>query len=198
MIKKVDFTQGENVYMNKKKMAIVCDGKEIAYGTNLLHLHKYIDDKKSFASANAEYDVDIYSSAVFYRADISADSVKVFIGDIKKAGTSMKKIYCQWGITVWNSETELIVKADSKDLSGNSYIQFLEYANERRREYLEMEDEYVHKTEETDNKWIAREFKMIPDGGLFGQAGSMKSKLRQQYDCAAFVLYLDYLRKEQQ
>lgn len=182
--------------MNKRSMAVVCNGKEIAYGMNLLHLYKYIDEKSSFVNENAHFDVDMYSSEVFFRSNVPKDTVTVFIGDSKKADAPSEVLYRQWGITVWSSHAEFIVKADAKGVSGSAYIRFLEYANRKRREYLESEKAYVRKIEETDRKWIAGEFHGVPDGGLFGQAGSMKAKLRQQYDCAAFVLYLDYLRGE--
>lgn len=183
--------------MNQNKIAIVCDGKEISYGMNLLHLFRYKSEKESFLSDhNAGMDIEIFSLAAYRHANISKKTVKVFIGEVQGVTPSMNPLFCQYGMTVWGTDSEIVLKADAKVLTGEQYEKFIAFANKKRMEYFELEKEYVRKAEARDGKWIAKEFEQAVYSGLPGRKNSLKAKMKQQYDCMAFVLYLDYLHKE--
>ena len=115
--------------MSKRKAIIVCDGKKIDCGINLLHLHRFSDENVSFMNENAEFDVEIYSSAAFRHVCLPKDTVEIFAGDVKKPDSSFETLYSRWNISIWRSAAELIVKADPGGLFGDEYAQFLEYAN---------------------------------------------------------------------
>lgn len=183
--------------MDSKKIAIVCDGKEISYGFNLLHLFQYKNKKEIFTSNMiADVSVDIYSAAMFRHTNISQKTIKIFVGDVQKVDLSYKKVFCQYGMTILKSELEFVLKAYEKELAGDSYDKFILYANKKRNEYIDFEKQYAEHVESLDPNWIAEEFNPVLSKGSFNQKSLSKSKIQQQYDCLAFVLYLDIIRNK--
>ena len=184
--------------MSSKMMAIVCNGREISYGFNLLHLFKYKSEKQSFTSNTfVDFDVEILSEAAFKHADISNKAIKVFVGNVQAVDSSYDKLFCQYGMAILKSELGLILKIDDKELAGHAYDDFITYANEKRKEFLELEKEYVERVYQIDNNWIVGEFKPVSPIGLVGFKKISNVKIQQQFDCLAFVLYLDILSKEE-
>jgi len=183
--------------MDSKKMAIVCEGKEISYGLNLLHLLQYKNDMEIFSSeVGSVISAEIYSSAAFRHASISKKALKIFVGDNQNADSSYSKVFNQYGMNIFMSEAGFILKADDKKLSGAEYDNFILYANKRRKEYFDLEKKYLDRVEIFDSKWVAKDFDKTSSEGLFGIKNASKSIAQQQYDCLAFVLYLDYLAKK--
>ena len=73
----------------------------------------------------------------------------------------------------------------------NYYSDFVAYANEKRREYIELEKDYFVKVIALDKNWIAGEFVQSNSGGLFRKDNT---KVQQLYDCMAFVIYVDLFK----
>lgn len=184
--------------MGSKKMAIVCEGKEISYGLNLLHLLQYKSDKEIFLSeVGSVISAEIYSVAAFKHANISKKTLKVFVGNIQSVASSYSKVFSQYGMNIFISEAGFILRVDNKKLSEAEYDNFILYANKRRKEYFDLEKKYMDRVEIMDSKWVAKVFDKTYSEGLFGIKNASKSITRQQYDCLAFVLYLDHLAKKE-
>lgn len=180
--------------MGFKKIAVVCEGKEIDYGLNFLHLFQYKSDGEEFHSVQSQgLSIEIYSSAVFGHTDIADQTIKIFVGNARKTDSSYTKLFDRFGMTIYQRKSDYILQADDKQLTGPVYEEFLLYANEKRNEYLHQEKEYAERAEALNANWIAKEFKQEASGGLFR---GKKRKLLQQYECLAFVLYLDYIKSE--
>ena len=183
--------------MKNTSIAIVCDGREISYGMNLLHLTKYRDEETAFFSEKCSgIDTEIYSAEVYRRTQITSKTISVFIGEMQSVNASMNKIFDKYGMTIWMDDANAIIRAETDSLNGERYSEFIKFANRKRNEYIETEKDYVRKTAEKNNKWIASEFKEITSNGLFGHRKNIRNKMQQQYDCMAFVFYLEFLCKE--
>lgn len=173
--------------MDSSKIAIICDGKEVTYGTNLSHLFQYRSKKEKFMSSKCdEVSVEMYSTAVFRRASKSKKTMKFFVGAAQIVDSSYKKIFDKFGMAIYQTEKNYVLRADVKQLK--DYNDFIVYANEKRNEYFELEKDYSKYVCALDANWIVSEFEQSPSGGLFGKKNM---KIRQLYDCLAFVLYLD-------
>ena len=176
----------------KKSIAIVCDGTEIAFGMNLLHLIKYEEEDKSakckkYKDCNAE----IYTIKVFERSKKISDVLKIYIGKAGKIEGS--PIVTKYGISIWKSDESIFCVADASKISKKDYADFLKYANGLRDKYIEAEKEYFHSVNDLNSKWIVQEYKAVSYDGLFGRNSKQKAKLQQLYDCAALMLYTDIL-----
>lgn len=184
--------------MSSKMIAIVCDGKEISYASNLLHLFQYKGETETFTSDMiADVSVEMYSVVTYMHTNISKKVIKIYVGDVQKVDLSYNKVFCQYGMTIMKSRAEFILKVDNKELEGHAYDEFISYANKKRKEYIDLEKDYMERINPINPNWIAKEFKPVFVGGLFGQKDKCKKKVHQQYDCAAFVLYLDIIRNEE-
>ena len=177
--------------MSVQKIAIVCDGKQINYGLNLFHLMRYMNEKENFCSRKVDnLSIEVYSKEVFKRNPSSKRAIKIFVGDVWNVDLSFKCVFEKFGMLIYKSELEYIIKVDTNQLNGKEDEDFLAYANSRREEYLGLEKSYVEQVKEFDDNWITSEFAQSAFTGF----GSKKNKKVQQlYDCMAFVWYLDFL-----
>lgn len=178
--------------MDSKKIAIVCDGKEISYGFNLLHLFQYKNEKENFTSNLIDdLSIELYSEAAFRHTNISKKTTKVYIGSVKNMDASYLRIFSKYGMAIYQSEMNYILKVNDKQLTGKEYSKFIAYANLNRKEYCALEQGYINRVETLDLNWIAKEFEEVSSGLL----GKRNAKVQQQYDCLAFVMYLYVLKK---
>lgn len=179
------------VKMGVQKIAIVCDGKQINYGLNLFHLMRYKNEKENFYSRKADnLSIEMYSKEIFKRNPSIKRAIKVFVGDVWNEDLSFKRVFEKFGMLIYKSELEYILKVDTNQLNGKEYEEFLTYANLRREEYLSLEKNYVERVEELEDNWITSEF---TQSFLTGFGGKKNKKVQQLYDCIAFVWYLDFL-----
>lgn len=184
--------------MSEKQLCIISNGKEISYGLNLYHLFQYKDEKEFLRSSKyASVKVDMYSTAAFKHANISKKDWKIFISDASSQLTSTSKeiIFEKYGMIISQSKESLFLEVKSKELTGNEYTEFLAYANRCRKEYIEIENDYVEKVKKNAAHWISDTFSPIEKKGLFCAKNTEAGKRQQQYDCLAFVIYLDYMEK---
>lgn len=176
--------------MNSNKIAIICDGKEISYGLNLFHLFKYKNEEECFISSRFdELSIEMYSAIAFYHANISKNTIRIYVGMEKNIDSSYKKVFDQFGMEIYQNENSYVLKADDKQL--NYYSDFILYANEKRREYIELEKDYFDKVVALDKKWVVDEFVQVNFGGLL-RKGNIK--VQQLYDCLALVVYINFLK----
>ena len=69
MILRIFLSGGKEAEYGSNKIAIVCDGKEISYALNLLHLFQYKNEIEEFNSDNyKEASIEMYSAAAFGHA----------------------------------------------------------------------------------------------------------------------------------
>ena len=184
--------------MSDKHLCIISNGKEISYGLNLYHLFQYKDEKESFRSNKyASIKVDMYSTAAFKHANVSKKDWKIYISDASSQLTSTSKeiIFEKYGMIIFQSNESLFLEVRPKELTGNGYAEFLAYANRCRKEYIEIENDYVEKVKVKAAHWIAETFNPIEKKGLFVAKNTDRGKQQQQFDCLAFVIYLDYIEK---
>lgn len=180
--------------MSSNKIIIACDGKEISYGFSFLHLFQYKSETEKFNSEMIDdLSIEIYSVAAFRHANISKKTIKVFVGEVQNVDSSYTEIFNKYGMTIYQSEFSFVLKADDKRLTGHMYEEFIKYANAKRKEYYALEKQYIDRVEELDPYWIAKEFKQLPSEGLFGRKST---KVQQQYDCLAFVMYMIFQKGE--
>lgn len=179
--------------MEFDRIAIICSGKELSWGMGLLHLFRFQTETERFINEKAGIGAEIYSAGAFRAEHIPRCTMKIFVGVAADSSPARREVFRRWGMTIESAEGEMAVKADVNGLNGAEYDRFLAYANKRRSEYLAAAEGYVRRVTEKDENWIAGTFERMGGGGLFGQSGSAKRKLRQQYDCLAFVLYLEHL-----
>lgn len=178
--------------MEEKKIAIVCDGKEISYGMNIFHLMRYEENGVSFKSEkSSNIDSDMYSLAAYRHTKISKKAYRIFVGKTRDIDPSMEKILDNYGMSIWTDASKAILLADSGCLKGDVYTDFLDFAGNVRNEYISIEGEYVKRLDGINDKWINKSFERMESGSLFKQNNS-KQKLQQQYDCLAFVFYMEY------
>lgn len=175
--------------MDPIKIAIVCDGKEISYALNLLHLFQYKNEVEEFNSDNyKEASIEMYSAAAFGHASIAKKTIKLFVGITQNVDASYRKVFDKFGMTVYQSERNFVLNVDDKKM--RDYHAFIIYANTKREEYLELERDYINKVSRLDRDWIAKEFILSSSGGIFGKKNP---RFQQLYDCLAFVVYLEIL-----
>lgn len=176
--------------MGSIKIAIVCDSKEISYGLNLFHLFYYKNEKEKFVSGKYdEVSIEMYSTAVFRHTNISKKTIKLFVGVAQNVDTSYKKIFDKFGMTIYQTENNYILKADDKQLK--EYNDFIAYANAKKNKYFELEKDYSMRVSEMDPNWIVSEFIQSTSKGVFR---IKNTRVQQQYDCLAFVVYLEILK----
>ena len=176
--------------MSLKKFAVICDGKEISYGLNLFHLFQYKNEEEKFHSRTFdELSIEMYSSMAFRHANISKRTIKIYIGTSQNIEASYEKVFDKFGMEIYKNENIYVLKASEKQL--NCYSDFVAYANEKRREYIELEKDYFVKVIALDKNWIAGEFVQSNSGGLFRKDNT---KVQQLYDCMAFVIYVDLFK----
>ena len=173
---------------NEKNIAIICDGTEIAYGMNLLHLIKYVEeDNFVMCKKYKDFNAEIYTVKYFEREKKLLDTYNIYIG---KAGRLVgKSIFERFGISIWVNEKNLVCKSDIGTLGDKEYEGFLNYANGLRKEYLNKEKEYVKAVSDCNPNWIVHEFKPVNSSGMFSRNSKQKERLQQLYECAALVLF---------
>ena len=121
--------------MTSSEIAVVCTGREIAYGLNLFHLLQYNDEKEQFTSSKCDnLSVEMYSIAVFRHTGISQKAIRIYVGAAQSVDSSYKKVFDKFGMVIYQSENAYILKADAKQ--SDSYNEFITYANEKRKEYI--------------------------------------------------------------
>lgn len=185
----------EGACMSSKKITIVCDGKEISYGLNFLHLFQYKSEKEKFNSNLLnDLSIEIHSVETFRHTNTSKKTIKIFVGNAKNVDVSYSNIFNKFGMTIYQAESNFILKADAKQLVSREYEDFIIYANAKRKKYYVLEKQYIARVEALDLDWIAKEFKKSHSGGLFDKRSA---KVQQQYDCLAFVLYLEFLENKE-
>lgn len=174
--------------MSSYKIAVICDGKEISYGLNFSHLFQYKNEEEKFISSKYdELSIEMYSVVVFRHTNISKETIRIYIGKAQSVDSFYKKVFDKFGMEIYQNENVYILKANEKKL--NSYSDFILYANEKRREYIELEKEYFMKVDTLDVNWIVSEFVQNNSGGWFRMSNT---KIQQLYDCLSFVAYLDF------
>jgi len=184
--------------MYKNRFAIVCEGKEIAYGINLLHLFQFINDVEVFSSdVGSGCIVEIYSVAALKHANISKNAIKIYVGEIQKPDLSYRKVFSKYGMNIFISVDGFLLKEDDIKLSGGDYDSFILYANKRSQEYVDLEKNYIDRIGNVDHSWVTKDFQKVSRKGLLDIKSTSKAITLQQYDCLAFVLYLDYLAKDE-
>lgn len=175
--------------MTSSEIAVVCTGREIAYGLNLFHLLQYNDEKEQFTSSKCDnLSVEMYSIAVFRHTGISQKAIRIYVGAAQSVDSSYKKVFDKFGMVIYQSENAYILKADAKQ--SDSYNEFISYANEKRKEYIELEKDYFIKVCTLDTNWIAGRFISASSGKLFKK---IRPSVQQLYDCLSFVVYLNFL-----
>lgn len=176
---------------SKMKIAIICDGKEISFGLNLLHLFLYKDDKVEFSCENkGEIEIELFSLSSFRHTKVSPETIKVFTNNTQSANASYSKVFDEYGMKIYKSDKTFIIRADDSRLSGVVYDEFVNFANKKAKEYLELEQSYINRVLSHNNSWITKSFDRVPSGGLFIKK---KQRIQQQYDCLAYILYLNHL-----
>ena len=176
-------------------IAIVCNGKEVSYGFSLLHLLKYrSEDGKTVFFSKKGVNVELFSAGFFKHANVSKKTIKIFIGDAQEINGECQRLYRRFGMEIWKLKNDFILKTNVRELKEENYNEFIVYANNKRKEYLELEKEYVTFVNEIDDKWITGEFKIAFFKGIFSQMRKIEIKHQQQYDCLALVFVLDFLK----
>lgn len=176
--------------MLKKKVAIVCNGKELSYGSSLSHLFKYIGEAEELlSSASKMVDVELYSEKAFIRSPLPKSTIIIRCGEIFESGSSGKIIFKEYGMTVNRIGQSLFINANPKELFQNDYESFLVYANTKRNEYIKCEKDYFNNVLDKEKNWIPLEFIKLKNKGLWGNEKLLRKKKQQQFDCLAFVLY---------
>lgn len=176
--------------MSPNKIAVICDGKEISYGLNLFHLFKYKSAEECFISSKFdELSIEMYSAIAFRHANISKKTIRIYVGKVQNIDSSYKKVFNQFGMEIYQNENSYVLKSDDKRL--NCYSNFISYANEKRREYIELEKDYFDRVVSLDKNWIVGEFVQANSGRVFRKENT---KVQQLYDCLAFVVYINFLK----
>lgn len=179
--------------MKPDKIAIICNGKEIAYGFSLLHLLNYKTEEHHFACDSFnDCSVDIYSLETYRRSNISKKTKSIFYGNTQEVDESYSKVFDKFGIQIYKSGLVYVVKAEYDNRKEPIYDNFFLFAIEQYKKYYSIEKEYVDKTKTFDTNWIKKEFHKDDSVGFFGKK---KIRLQQLYDCAAYVIF-ELLRKE--
>lgn len=177
--------------MALNEISIICSGKEILYGFTLLHLFKYQEEHENVISSTAKnLSVEIYSKEEFRHSIVSKDTLKIFVGSVIRIDSSYKEVFNKFGMKIYQSELTYVLRVDNKKTSNLMYDEFIKYANMKRKEYLELEKTYINHVKASNPQWIPGEFKKLPNN-FFKKKENTKN--RQQYDCLAFVLYLNFL-----
>ena len=180
--------------MKNKRFAIVSDGKEIAYAMLLSHLMKF-EEPEIIIMSNKMQDcaVEMYTPAVFMHTCIPKQTITILIGEVKNMEKPQDVRFNQFGISILQTGITTQILADPKKLSKEDYRQFIQYANDRRQEYMKLEKNYYEKVLSSDAHWISDEFSPVQSRGLFSAKNEIKAQKQQMYDCAAYVFYLDCL-----
>lgn len=175
-------------------IAIVCSGKEISFGFNLLHLMSYQDENSNFMSDTYSMAYPkLYSLSAFQHTKLPANIYCVYVGGAKQAPSDVKPVFHQFGMNVWKDDSSIIMCADPVSISGDDeYDSFLTYANLKRQEYQNIEARYYKKVTDAAPNWIVGEFNRLPPTGLWRKSTGIR-RLQQQYDCLSFVVYSDFL-----
>lgn len=178
--------------MESRKIAVVCDGKEISYGLNLFHLFQYKSEKEKFISNLIDdISIEMYSVAAFSHVNACRNTIRIYVGKAQDIDSSYAGIFGKFGMFIYKSEMNYVLKADDKQLA--DYEEFIYYANERRKEYFYLEKKYIDRVNALNPKWITGIFKK---SHTKGRDYNKSVTAQQQYDCLAYVMYLDVLKTE--
>lgn len=173
------------------KLAIVCDGKEISYGLGLLHLFQFKNDDEKFMSKRGEdLSAEIYTTGTFKSAGISKKSICIFVNSDSLLSSGKSIIFDEDGIRIYKDENKYAILANPESLEKADYNEFVARANKKKNEYCKLEKEYVNRVNSIGVNWLPGDFLMLSPKGLFGRNKILKDMQQQQYDYAAYVLYL--------
>ena len=173
------------------KLAIVCDGKEISYGLGLLHLFQFKNDDEKFMSKRGEeLSAEIYTTGTFKSAGISKKSICIFVNNDSLLSSEKSIIFDEDGIMIYKDENRYTIFSNPGSLEKADYGGFVARANKKRNEYCELEKEYVNRVNAIGVNWLPGDFSVLSSKGFFGENILLKNMQQQQYDYAAYVLYL--------
>ena len=174
------------------KVAIICTGTEISYGMNLIHLIKYEDQDVCIKCHNYDgVDFEIYSIRVFEKKKISTNTLKIFIGTAAKQTGNL--IFDKYGMYIRKDDDVITCSVDINKL--DKYSEFIEYANDQRDKYLNSEKDYIQSVCSLNSDYIVQKFATINGQGLFMNNRIQKLKIQQLYDCMAFILFNEIIKK---
>lgn len=176
-----------------KNISIICNGKEISYGMTLVHLFQYHNKEVCFKSKRCkDINVEIYSIAAF-KDSRNKTSIRVFINNDSPLSSSKQVVFEKYGIIILKAGNDYAIITDPLVLNKNTYKSFLTMANDRRNAYVKYESEYIEKVNGLEENWLPYPFVETGCYGFFGKRKELKVKTQQQFDCAAYVMYIDFL-----
>ncbi len=184
-------TNGEN-NIKKKKLTVICDGREISYGMALIHMFKYENDDGCINSSfGKNYDAKMYSFVAYKHATIGKNVIKIFVGKTYPIDSSVKLLFAKYGMSIYKKGADYIFTVAEISLKNGTYEEFIKYANKKRTAFLLYEKEYADKVSVLNSKWLPGPFALVQSMELFGKAN--RQKIQQLYDCMAYVFYLDFI-----
>lgn len=176
-------------------IAIICKGKNISYGFNMLHILTYKrDDLVIKCKKYNDCDANMYSHSVYLNEPIEEPVFKIFIGDIGELSNA-RKVFCKFGMNVFSFDNGLQLYVEKNEIKESDYHEFIVYSNELRNKYNEVENDFFNNVNQLDSNWFAKEFLPVSSTGLFGGKKRELSIIQQRYDCLSYIVYFDVLNQ---
>lgn len=180
--------------IGKRNLAIISNGREIQYALPFLHLMKFEKENQILMpNLMQDYNVELYTPAVFKQTSISLHDIKIFLGSITQSTQPQDKVFDSYGIVIYHTGLTIHLLVTPENISHKNYCDFISYANTRRLEYIDIENLYFTKVHAIEPHWLPNVFCPIHFDGLFQAKKTMAARILQMYSCAAYILYLDFL-----
>ncbi len=167
------------------EIAIVSEGKEIAYAKTLADLFKsLVDDNVVLSSRGETVNVEMYSTQVFLRSSVPKKTFKVAIGSTNIKAPETKTIIDEDGVLLLVGDKYARFCVDEAVVDAR-YDSLFKKMSALEKEYFDLETEYVHLVNRQESKYIE------PNRSLFKK--NSNSRTIQAYLYLAYHFYLNEL-----
>ncbi len=167
------------------EIAIVSEGKEIAYAKTLADLFKsLVDDNVVFSSRGETVNVEMYSTQVFLRSSVPKKTFKVAIGSTNIKAPETKTIIDEDGVLLLVGDKYARFCVDEAVVDAR-YDSLFKKLSALEKEYFELEANYVKLVKRQESKYIES------NRSLFKKSSNIRTI--QAYLYLAYHFYLNEL-----
>lgn len=178
-----------------KNIDVVSTERDHVYGTSLIKLFQYSKNQEILhCKMYQSLTTGIYVPGVFEHLKQKKHTLTVFLDEPLRYKPN-KLLFDQYGMRIWIIGNDIYLKAEPHYLNKLCYSEFLEFAKDIQSRYIEQENEYVSQVRMYDPNWLIENFEPARKCFLFGSKSNLEKKRQQQFECLAFLFYMDYFKK---
>lgn len=165
-----------------KNIAIVSEGKDIAYAKPVLEMFKtQINDSIVYSSIGNSVNAELYSKQVFLHSSIPRDCLKVFVGSLDIGAANLSLNMCFSGLHIQQKDDSIFLNVETK-LICQEYDSFFVKLNELDERFFDEELEYVEAAMRKRVEYVKNERSLFTNR-------SKEARTVQAYLYLAYYLY---------